>query len=615
MKTKITGLCLLMAIMVLPLWGQNSESDTLLQSELPDLTVRENRLQLPLDRLARNLQVITSQELKRLPVLYFTDALQYVPGIDIRQRGPFGVQTDISIRGGTFDQTLVLLNGVKMNDPQTGHHTSYLPANLLQIRQIEVLKGSAARIYGQNAFSGAINVHTYVPENRRIFLHGYGGDFGLNGSQLGISLPVGNYRQFLSLGHSRSAGYRYNTDFALYQGFYQGELSLGKNQLDIMTGLSDRRFGANGFYASPQFRDQYEEVVTGFAAISYRYNGRRLSLTPRVSWRANDDNYVFIRSNPSFFNNLHRTDVVSAELHGKLKVNNSGTLGMGLETRREMIRSSNLGQHQRQISGLFAEYRWERNGWHITPGLYANYYSDYGLQWFPGVDASVQLHRHWSLFATSGRSFRIPTYTDLFYVGPSNLGNPLLQPEAAWTHEAGLKYRSAAFSGQASAYYLDARQLIDWTRQNELAPWQPTNLNALQSMGLEMQAAYQPVAGHWTATWLDKVQIGYHSIRSDFRADEGLESRYALEHLRHQLLISLDHKIARGIRHSIRLRWVDRISMPAYMVLDNKLFWQRGETQVYLEISNLTNTLYRETNLVDMPGRWFRLGAQTSFGY
>ncbi len=590
----------------------NNQTDTL---QLPEMIVLENRLELPLERLARNLQIITRKELNKLPVLYFTDALQYVPGIDVRQRGPFGVQTDISIRGGTFDQTLILLNGVKMSDPQTGHHAAYLPANLMQIQQIEVLKGSSARIYGQNAFSGAINVHTFIPEDRRIYVHAFGGDFGLLGTQLGISLPWKNYRQFFCIGYNRSQGYRYNTDFNILQGFYQSELTIGQRPLSIMAGLSDRRFGANGFYASPQFKDQYEAVRTGFAALRYRYTSGSVTIKPTLSWRNNLDNYVFIRSNPSFFNNLHQTDIISAEIHSKVVLPRGDLLGFGLETRREVIVSSNLGNHSRQISGLFAEYNVKGDGWHITPGFYANYFSDYGLQWFPGIDAHIKVNTNISVFATTGRSFRLPTYTDLYYKGPSNIGNPHLRPEAAWTQEAGVKFDFINFHGQLSAYFLRGLHLIDWTRTQPSDPWQPTNLNDLKSMGFECQLGYQPRENKWLSQWLDKCQLSYHYIHSDLDEMPGIESRYALEHLRHQFLFSVDHTLWGKLHHTMRLRWIDRISMPAYFVWDSQINWQLDDTSIYLEISNLTNTMYRETNLVEMPGRWFRLGAKTSIGF
>jgi iron complex outermembrane receptor protein len=156
--------------------AQNNDKDTTI-IELSDVIITENRMQTPFSESARSMYVITKSQLASLPVQSVAEALTYVPGVDIRQRGPMGIQTDIGIRGGTFDQTLILINGVKVSDPQTGHHSFNLPLNLDNIERIEVLKGQGARIYGQNAFNGAINIITKVPEKKAVFLIGYLVDF------------------------------------------------------------------------------------------------------------------------------------------------------------------------------------------------------------------------------------------------------------------------------------------------------------------------------------------------------------------------------------------------------------------------------------------------------
>lgn len=135
-----------------------AQNDT--TKNLNEVMVRENRLKLPFSKQNRNIWIIDNQQIKNLPSRSVSELLSYVTGVDVRQRGPGGVQADISIDGGTFDQTLVLINGIKVSDPQTGHNMMNLPISVDDIDHIEVLRGSASRIYGTNALTGAINIVT-----------------------------------------------------------------------------------------------------------------------------------------------------------------------------------------------------------------------------------------------------------------------------------------------------------------------------------------------------------------------------------------------------------------------------------------------------------------------
>ena len=129
-------------------------------TELASAIVVGHRVALPQQSIGHTLDVLTATQIAQLPVATVTEALQYVPGLDLRQRGPRGVQADLSIRGGSFEQVLVLVDGIKLTDPQTGHHTLNIPVPLENVERIEVLKGPGARLYGQNAFAGAINIVT-----------------------------------------------------------------------------------------------------------------------------------------------------------------------------------------------------------------------------------------------------------------------------------------------------------------------------------------------------------------------------------------------------------------------------------------------------------------------
>ena len=594
----------------------NAQTDTLLERNLTDVVVKENRIVIPFSASARNIAVVTQKDLEVTPSINYVEALNYVPGVDVRQRGPMGVQADISIRGGTFEQTLVLLNGIKMSDPQTGHHSAYLPISMLNIAQIEVVKGPAARVYGQNAFAGAVNVVTKVPEGRRIMAGATFGQHQLADAYVGVALPIRNYKQFISISRTSSEGYQYNTDFSINNVFYQSEMKIGRGKLDLQAGHVLRKFGANGFYSSPDFIDQYEEVATSYAAASYRLTGANYIITPRIYWRNNHDDYVFLRQDPDYFHNIHTTNILGGEVNSVISLkDNNGVIGLGGEVRNEDIVSSNLGDWNRTIGGLFGEYRWENDDFAVTSGVYINYYSDYGVNAFPGVDVSYQLNSYSKLFANVGNSYRIPTYTDLYYVGRTNIGNPDLKPETAWTYEAGYKYNRKGIFLQASGYYQAAKSVIDWTRTIDTLPWQPTNLNNINTVGLEVSADWRFDQITGKDGFFKRLYIGYHFINATLQLSDEVLSRYALEHLNNQLSVAVEHRIYKNVYNSMRFRFVDRVTMENYAVLDAKIFWKTKRYNVFLEGTNLLNTTYKETNLVTMPGRWIRGGITVDIEY
>ena len=371
------------------------QADSLKTIQLDSIVIQGNRISFPFQESSRNISLILRDEISDQPIQSIPELLTYVSGVDIRQRGPMGVQSDIGIRGGSFEQTLILVNGMKMIDPQTGHHMLNLPMNFDNIERIEVLKGPGARIYGQNAFSGAVNFITEIPQ-KSLKATIYGGDHKLYGGSFSLSLPIKKYNQYISFSRNASEGYRYNTDFSVNNLLYQSSIKINSSELDFLGGFTDRAFGANGFYASPDFTEQYEEVQTGFVSLGYKKKSGSFMYNPRVYWRNNTDNYYFLRDNPEFYENLHTTNVAGLELNSNWE-NTLGVSGFGFEIRTERIHGdwvrdgisskSILDGFHRNNLGFFAEHKFRfRDKLDITPGLYLSNYSDFGWSYFPGIE-------------------------------------------------------------------------------------------------------------------------------------------------------------------------------------------------------------------------------------
>jgi len=593
-----------------------AQTDTLTQ-ELSEVIVTSNRIELPYAEHTRSIILISEEEIKKTPASSVAELLHYVAGVDVRSRGANGIQADIGIRGGTFDQSLILVNGIKISDMQTGHHSLNLPIDLSNVERIEVIKGPAARIYGQNAFSGAINIVTKSVEKSGVELQLTGGDFALFGGRVGASIKKEKQNHYLSVGYDQSEGYKHNTDYDIVNLFYQGSVQVGNGKIGVMSGITDRNFGANGFYASPDYTEQYESVLTGLGAISYSTLINNTStLEARMYYRTNHDDYIFIRDNPDVYHNTHESNTLGFEINMSIPTN-LGVTGVGVDFNNVTLASNNLGNRSRFVSTMFVEHRFEMmdSRLSITPGVQLNHYSDFGFMALPGIDLGIAVHPSFTVFASTGYTYRVPTFTDLYYVGPANVGNADLKPEYAWTYELGLKStKLPGLIAQGSVFYRSGQSIIDWARQSDADPWQPLNVLAVNMKGVDSNLSFlvNELSDNENS-FLQRVNVNYTLINSTFSTTEVTQSRYALENLRHQLSLGIQMRYFKSLHHSVYYNYYDRVNLTDYSLLDTRLSWEMSNYGVFVDVSNLLDIEYKETNLVTMPGRWAKIGVNMSF--
>lgn len=582
------------------------QADTLAQ-ELETVVISDKRIQLEYSQESRNIIIIDQQEIRNSPAQSLAELLQNAAGIDVRRRGVNGIQADLSIRGGTFDQSLVLINGVNMSDPQTGHHLMNLPVDLDMIERVEILKGPGARRYGQNAFAGAINIVTKKSLDHPFKIKSSFSSNTTGKLQFMANIPTDKGSHMLSISKGFSEGYRYNTDYQLDNVFYQSTFDINGNTLSLNAGYSDRRFGANGFYASPDFTEQYEEVATSMVSLRYGMRSGYWSINPTIYWRRNEDEYIFVRNNPSIYRNLHIGNSYGGELNAS-RINALGVLGIGTEIRYDDLRSNNLGDQSRTTLGLNMEQRilLFEDRVDFTPGVGIYSYSDFGTRAFPGFDVGIKLNSDVKAFGNVGYTWRVPTYTDLFYSDPANLGNPDLEPETAITYEAGLKWLTSGLQSSISGFIRNSDNLIDWTKENQDDPWFPSNVGNVVVKGLEAESKI-----HLTQTnqW-PILSVGYVFLTGDNRVDAPV-SRYALDLITHQFNLGIDFAVIDNARMTINYRYVDRLSLDNYSIIDSRVNYHGQSMEVSLFANNILDTGYTETNLVPMPGRW--IGVELGF--
>jgi vitamin B12 transporter len=576
---------------------------------LNSLTISGNRIQPGFEETGASVIIISKTDIQRTPSISIADMLHNYAGIDIRQRGANGIQADVGIRGSTFDQVLILLNGIKISDLQTGHHSMNLPMDMESVERIEIIKGPAARVHGQNAFAGAINIITKAPTESFVKISAMGGEHGLGGFRISAAQGNEKARHYMAAGRDFSDGYRYNTGYEINNFFYQSDISTGKGKLNVLSGYSGRSFGANGFYAGPAFQEQFEEVQTSLVAIGFTSpeKGNR-TLQQRLYWRRNQDDYMFDQTTPTVFHNFHLNNTVGYEINSSIK-HSLGVLGLGVDMNQLWLRSNNLGDRERTVATLFVENKFAflQDRLNVTPGMQLNYYSDYGVNFFPGIDFSLLTVKGVSIFGNTGYTYRVPSYTNLYYSDPANLSNPDLKPENAFTYEAGVKVNNVkSIQAQVSYFSRDGRRIIDYQRAVPTDPWYPVNQLNITMSGIDLDA-------HWRPTKLPvSVNAGFTWIQSSKSTVEGF-SKYALESLNKQVVASVSIRYAKWLTHTISYRYYDRIAMDNYQVVDTRLFFQGKKLGGFLEATNLFDEQYTETTMVTLPGRWVKAGISYTF--
>ncbi|MBD3725230.1 MAG: TonB-dependent receptor plug domain-containing protein, partial [Flavobacteriaceae bacterium] len=362
----------------------NAQEDIQKMDTLKEVVVTSSRIDLPFKENSRTIQIVTAEDIKKLGVTNVADALQQIAGIDVRRQGINGMQSDLYIRGGSFDQTLLLIDGIKVDDAQTGHHTMNLQLPIEVIKRIEIIKGPAARIFGQNAFTGAINIVTKDALENSLIGKVQGGSFQQFIGEITGAINKENSNHIVHVSKNFSNGYRYNSDFDNTNVFVKSQFNKDKLPIDFIATLSERKFGANGFYGIASATEQYEETQASLIGFSTTIKKGNFTWKPRVYWRRNQDLYLYIRSNPSAYRNMHITNKVAAELNGSYQ-SKLGITGFGVEFSKYYIASNRLGDNQREIASLFLEHRFQffNNILDVTPGISASYFSDFDNQVFP----------------------------------------------------------------------------------------------------------------------------------------------------------------------------------------------------------------------------------------
>ena len=606
--------------------------DSIPEQALDEVTVTASKAELALSQIAQLITVINKEEIARQPVRSIEDLLKSVAGIDVRQRGANGVQADISIRGGTFDQVAILLNGANLSNPQTGHYSFDIPVNLSDIERIEIIQGPSSLLYGASAFSGGINIITKKQPDSKAYINLEAGMYELFGVTAGGGWQTESFSQQLSAGYNSSSGYITDSDYKMFNVLWQNHFLIEKNKLDVQAGYNSKAYGANTFY-SPVYLNQFDETASIFASVRGETSGK-LKFIPQIYWNRHFDCFQLFRDRtpdiPAWYtgHNYHRSDVfgfnLNAQYQWKLGITNFGS-----EFRNEGILSNVLGNPLKTLVGkytksdnrsnisYFLEHSWLTEHFTLVLGVLANNNTSLteDFSFFPNVNASYRFENGISLFASWNNAMRMPTFTDLYYNTPTHIGNENLLPEKSQSAEIGLKYNNRFISGYATGFYIQSKDVLDWVKDTpEDLKYQARNLDKLNRWGIETNLLFR-IDAIFPAIQKTYIRFGYVYI-DQIKNMENLISNYALDYLKHKFTLQFNHHIYKGISANWQFRWQDRegthtelltghqIPYPMYSLLDLKLNWKLKNFNVYVSVNNLFNVEYYDLGDIPQPGFW-----------
>ena len=589
--------------------------------KLDEVVVMGSRAPLTLGETAKIVSVITREEIDRAAAETINDVLKLATGVDVRQRGGYGVQTDISVRGGNFDQITILLNGVNISSPHTGHLSADFPISPDDIERIEIIEGATSRVYGTSAFNGAINVVTKGPspqpspkgEGVNALVSIDGGSYGYLGANGRLSSHLGEagWGAF-SAGYTRSDGATHNSAFSSTRLFCQGKYDF----LSWQVGYSNKPFEANTFYGAAS-TDQWEKVERWMAAVNAAFKLSTFNFQLSTYYNRWNDHYQWHRDSP-VGENYHRVESKGVSLNAWTDWALGKTV-LGVEIRDERIRSTKLGRlydandfykyrAQRCNVSLFLEHDVVLGDFTTSLGMLANMNDGLDTRWrfYPGVDIKYNpnLNPNLNFFLSWNMGMRMPTFTDLYYSGVGIEGNSDLKPEKSNEVQLGADYSPTGLRLKAQVFYSHKTDMIDWVRKPEETVFRSVNFQ-MDNVGYEVEASLMARELWGEHHALRKIEAKYCYISEKSKYDVPVAaSKYAMDYLRHKVILGADGRVWKKLNLALNWRWQDRVGEgnAPYALLDGRLSWDAKHYSLYVNATNIFNKEYYDYVAVRQPG-------------
>ncbi len=576
------------------------------------ITVTTTVEPLPLAESNRSVNLISPRD-QPLVSNSVVDYLRQDSSLNLQARAPAGVQADLSLRGTTFEQSLILLNGLRVNDPETGHLNLDISVPLDAVTRIDILHGSGSTFYGSDAIGGAVNLLTQQPEPGLTIVGSIGaGSFYSIEQHLRASYMQGSFAEQLTGSRDTSDGFIPDRNYSSNALASETWLTTKPGTTDILLATSDRPYGANQFYGP---YPSWERTKGWFASIRQQL-GQQTATS--FGYRRHSDLFVLFVDQPDLYENNHITTSYEGALRRADNFGANTTLSYGVEADGDTIHSNSLGQHSRNQGAGYANLSLRAlKRFSLSLGVRDEILSgDSNNNVFsPSVAAAYTLTHTTRLRASAGHGFRLPTYVDLYYADPTTIGNPNLKPESSWSYEAGIDWTptSSRITLNATAFRLQQKDTIDYAKTilatptlTASEPWQAINIQNLNITGAEATV-------HLRLTSTQQLQFSYTAAHAA-SPPPNLLSEYAYNYAAQNALFAwsgtLPSKIGHQINTNTQVNVVQKTQHTAYPLWDISLSRNTGHLRPYLRALNLSNTGYQEIPQVPLQGRTIMAGME-----
>jgi vitamin B12 transporter len=551
------------------------------------------------ERSARSTRTL---DVQAAPLSYtdLNDLLRGDTSVALEERGGGGVQADVTIRGGSFEQTLVLLNGLRINDAETSHFNLDVPVVKELMGSVNVLHGSGSTLYGSDAVSGVVDFETAVPNRgAALKLRAAGGSYGEVDDAVAATFGGKSFSEAVGGGRDRSDGFMADRDFRSEEASSETRFASFAGKSDVLLAGSDRAFGANQFYGP---YESFERTKGWFAAVNQQVDAKTQAA---LAFRRHTDIFVLLRDAPGVYKNQH----IDTSWQGALRRRDDlpwkgAEVFYGVEEDADQIDSTNLGQHGRNRGAGYVDFEL-RKGWGtLSAGLREEMFGGGPVVTTPTFAGSAWVKRKVKLRASAARGFRQPTYTDLYYSDPTTVGNAALKPESEWSFDGGADwYVRPGLTVSATVFHSTQKDAIDYVRSSAAEKWQAENLDGVSFTGSETAVRWQPMEGQ-------ELKLGLTTLLGTQTALQGLESEYVFNYPVQNGVVEWVGRWKNGLMARQRVRVANWLGRGVAPVWDASVVYERGRVQPYVQATNLSNTGYQEIVGVPMQGRGFVGGVQ-----
>lgn len=571
--------------------------------EFPEIVIRAMPLPSGPGQTGRAVEVLGTQEMAVSRSASVPEQLETDTTVEVSERGSGSVQSDLSIRGSTFQQVLVTLDGLPLTDPQTAHHNMDVPFPLSALEKITVIPGPGTALFGPMAFAGVVDLEPRRPSESGVRLESAYGTFDTWRAGATADGVVGGRAATVAVRRERSNGFQAGTDYETWSAWGSTYFDIEGGSVRFSAGHADKDFGAQDFYLAYPSRERTKSTVVDLAP--------RFEIAPdwRVKaifrYRRHEDEFLLIEDDPSFYRNTHVSDTFIERVTVTAPVQAFGKTAFGLERSDAKLDSSSLGTREAATTSTFLQHRLFGKAYTADLGLRLDDHGDWGTEVSPSLSLSVPLGEALSWHGSAARGLRPPSFTELYYTDPANTGDPGLDPEEAWGGETGLDFTLPGGTRGVLTYFIrDTKRLIDWVRRSEEDPWQATNTGEATFRGGEARMGATSGNLSWEAAYR------YTDVDAD---DTGLESKYALNVARHDVRMTLGLPESRGFAASVTARYRDVSTLDDYWLVSARLAQRIGSVVVFAKGRNLLDEDYEEIPGVPTAGRYIEAGLEVVF--